>query len=1073
MTSGALAALLMAGGARAAFAVRPEPHHRDDAGRFGLDRPEPPRTRAVGRSRRARAAVRRFNGARRGRHSLRFGPKGVGPGGTPRARVEAREVAVAFLREYGPELGLRADELRLELGRTAGGIHHLLFEQVVEGVPVEFSRVKVHLDEAGAILSLQSSYRPGVRESPVPRLDEAAAALRAAADLGGAAPRPRGGRLVFFPLRGSDAVRLAWRFRVSGRGGGWIYYVDAGSGEILLRYNDLRFQAACASSGTVTGNVYDIDAGTSPLSVRPFKNQRVYVVDSSTFALTDANGFFCSQTAGKIFTSLQGPYVHVANFNVPNAHYDNGGGKWKTFSTPLSSPHPYSNDAVLISTINATPQDAPGAVKLLPVFSSFDVGGIEFFAGDLEITDDDQVAILDADGYPVAGYLGNRGPFNGAAVAGTQLRLRLKSNESGTRNGFDISHSSYLYLTNSPGSSDNATATFTWTTARTFDGTEDEINLFYHINRMHDYFADGPNSADGADIDKPVPVMARAGPGLSNAFYDPLHENLMFGDVGNSLALDASVVRHEYVHFVVDQIYPIINFGQFGAISEALADYFAASSLGNSAIGTYANVGFQSEGALRELDCPSETACVIFPAHWTGAIHDDSRMISQAVWGLRGQLMTQLGAANGQACADGLVFQALFFFPDSFEDFLEAMLEVDKRAAALVAACGGDNLRGGDIVNAFALHNIVLNPPDEDVYEPNNGIQSATDITTAPVISARIYPAADLDYYAFGAAEGLIRLTLTLPQDPGFPGTYRAYSMSLIDSRYEIVRKAGPVIDINPTLGGYCPDTGCRTSSRKVVLEYVSPRSDQYFLVVSAPEGDEYALVTNNNSTEFYGLEAEYSRAGPVASSIVAASFDNDVISFEVRVATFVTSQNYMFHHARLRDHALRVLPGTATDGASPFLTFVSSSNGLGRVSGTLALASGFNERFRAVGTVHLEVFGGNPLGHVQSLGFSPAINLTADRTALTPFNNVFNPSRGEFTTIRYEIQSAGHVRLRLFTRTGRHVLTLIDEFKPAGKGSVDWSGANRLGSRVASGIYLLNLEAPGIRETKKVIVVK
>jgi len=44
-------------------------------------------------------------------------------------------------------------------------------------------------------------------------------------------------------------------------------------------------------------------------------------------------------------------------------------------------------------------------------------------------------------------------------------------------------------------------------------------------------------------------------------------------------------------------------------------------------------------------------------------------------------------------------------------------------------------------------------------------------------------------------------------------------------------------------------------------------------------------------------LQAEYNRTGPVTSSIITASFDNDVISFQVLVTTFVQTQNYSYSY--------------------------------------------------------------------------------------------------------------------------------------------------------------------------------
>ncbi|MBI2363376.1 MAG: T9SS type A sorting domain-containing protein, partial [Elusimicrobia bacterium] len=510
--------------------------------------------------------------------------------------------------------------------------------------------------------------------------------------------------------------------------------------------------------------------------------------------------------------------------------------------------------------------------------------------------------------------------------------------------------------------------------------------------------------------------------------------------------------------------------GQFGAISEALADYFAASSLDLSTIGGYTAATF-GHGSLRELDCPARTACVLYPTNWSGTIHEDSRMVSQALWAIRQGMVTTLGAANGKKCADRLTFGALFYYPDSFADFERAMLALSARSAAAVPACGANSSQNGLIQARFADHGITTGTGDLDAYEPNDGMASAVDITTASAVVGRVYPAGDLDYFALGAGPGRMTLSLTLPESASSPGSYSALALTLIDRSFNVVATQVATLDVNPTLGGNCPESNCLSSRRTVTLNYDNPAANQFYLLVSAPQGDESA-VSNNSSTRFYSLSASYPR-GPVAAGIVAASFDRDSIDFSVVVSTFVRDQAYHFSYAQLRDHNHAVLAGTRTDEVSPYLTLTSSSSAAGLVTGRVRLANSFTARYPAVGTVHLEVFGVSLLGHTQTLGESTALALTAAGTSMTAYNNLFNPAVGEKATIKWETQGAGHVRLRLFTIAGQQVATLLDEDRPAGKGAVDWAGVNSVGQRVASGVYLLHIEAPGLEETKKIVVVK
>ena len=113
------------------------------------------------------------------------------------------------------------------------------------------------------------------------------------------------------------------------------------------------------------------------------------------------------------------------------------------------------------------------------------------------------------------------------------------------------------------------------------------------------------------------------------------------------------------------------------------------------------------------------------------------------------------------------------------------------------------------------------------------------------------------------------------------------------------------------------------------------------------------------------------------------------------------------------------------------------------------------------------------PRFRCASVGARLARARRTDVASLTAYNNVFNPSHGQKTTIKYEVQNSGHVTLRLYTVSGNFIATLFDGDVPAGKGSLDWGGVNVNGRVVASGVYLLYMSGPGINKTQKIVVVK
>ena len=1081
-----LAALgLLAVLASAASAVRPVPSARADARRFGLNRLRP----AAGKppSAQSRRAFTDFNAVQGGRWSLRFNARTGLPASLVGGRDDARSgppdaAARSFLAAHQDLLGVDPASLRLDRQVDGNGSRHLLYRQSYRGIPVEAAAVKVHLDPNGAVLGVHSSYEPGIGLPAAPAVASDAAARAASADAGAGASPLGAPELVVLPLESDGRAHLAWKLRITAPTGSWRYFVDALTGQVLFRYAASR--SICAAAGTITGMVYDIDPGQGPLVARPFKNQYVHVSAPPTRSVTDAAGAYCSPVPGKFAMSLQGPFVSVGETRGRGAHYDNGSGVWSTVGTPVSSPHPYQPGTISISTIDLAVA-APGAVSFLPVFNNFHVGtfggGATEGSGDIIV--DDQLFVLDGSDNELAAYVGDRAPFNGAEVHGQKAHLSLRAKSGGSNSGFDVAISSFLTLVSPTvnGASDHA-----WSAADAAGGLHSEISLFYHLNRMHDFFVGDVDASGAAPLVKPVVAMAHVGPNLVNAFYDPDYDALFFGDVNalgpsDAFTDDATVPHHEYVHYVVEKIWSIQNYGQAGAISEAVADYFSASSLDDSSIGVYVVGALGGTGALRELDTTKPGAvnfslcdASVTPGcatPWLGEIHDDSPFVSQTLWDIRRDRVSTLGAVNGKSCSDNLVFQALLYFPESFSELYEAMLAVDH---AGLAVCGGANASQGIISQAFGAHvGLLIGAARGDGYEPNDGFETAADISTIPAVSATIFPAADTDFYSFGAGAGLVQVTLSLPPSGG--GLYKAYQLKLFNASRQQVAAAAPPYDGFGTLDGICDTTDCNTTQASVKIGYNNPAGG--LLYVQVVGGDaQFGSSSGVNSTTPYGLLVSFPGSGALSGSVVSAKFDKDVIGFNVQTSTFVSRQDWSFAAAQLRDQSRNVMPNTLVHiptQASDYLLFVSSLSARGQMTGTVQISTGFAARFPSVGTVYLEVFGTDALGKTSSMGISNPLNLSASQAELTAYNNLFTPSTGQKATVKYAVTGPGHLSIKLYTVTGRLVLTLFEGDATAGKGSIDWDGRNTEGSAVASGVYVVRAVGPGLNTTQKIIVIK
>jgi hypothetical protein len=84
-------------------------------------------------------------------------------------------------------------------------------------------------------------------------------------------------------------------------------------------------------------------------------------------------------------------------------------------------------------------------------------------------------------------------------------------------------------------------------------------------------------------------------------------------------------------------------------------------------------------------------------------------------------------------------------------------------------------------------------------------------------------------------------------------------------------------------------------------------------------------------------------------------------------------------------------------------------------------------------------------------------------------FPNPFNPS----TTVAFSLAQPARVRMQVFDAAGRLVTTLADGTFPAGRNHLEWDGRNRAGTPSASGVYFLRFIAPGVHQTRKMVLLK
>jgi hypothetical protein len=129
---------------------------------------------------------------------------------------------------------------------------------------------------------------------------------------------------------------------------------------------------------------------------------------------------------------------------------------------------------------------------------------------------------------------------------------------------------------------------------------------------------------------------------------------------------------------------------------------------------------------------------------------------------------------------------------------------------------------------------------------------------------------------------------------------------------------------------------------------------------------------------------------------------------------------------------------------------------------------------FTSSGQYYVDVSAEDQAGNWSApVQFQYVYNGPPGATSAVPENNDFNPLRGESMTVAVQLAQAGNLKITLFTLRGEQVTVLTNGALSPGSYNFPWTGRSSSGQLVATGVYVILVEAPGYKKYFKCLVAK
>jgi hypothetical protein len=128
-----------------------------------------------------------------------------------------------------------------------------------------------------------------------------------------------------------------------------------------------------------------------------------------------------------------------------------------------------------------------------------------------------------------------------------------------------------------------------------------------------------------------------------------------------------------------------------------------------------------------------------------------------------------------------------------------------------------------------------------------------------------------------------------------------------------------------------------------------------------------------------------------------------------------------------------------------------------------VVVKAGGSERYAAASISKIEFL-------MEFSGINDPRDAAALVKAVHLFQNQPNPFSPE-TRIAFDLPKAGPVELVIYSVNGRLIRRLVKDTREAGRHTASWDGRDDAGVKVGSGIYFYQLIAPGVEESRRMIL--